>query len=105
MLTKAFIPYRGYYSTPFVKWQGTLANENAIALGARTAAELGDDARTQAYFAVADKDYPDNPTPGILRHIIAIAVGNKTAASEAADALVASYGSNPNVVRTLISTW
>jgi len=36
MLTKAFIPYRGYYSTPFAKWQGTLANENAIALGAAT---------------------------------------------------------------------
>ncbi|HIJ86669.1 MAG TPA: thiolase family protein, partial [Desulfuromonadales bacterium] len=36
MLTKAFIPYRGYYSTPFVKWQGTLANENAIVLGAAT---------------------------------------------------------------------
>ena len=36
MLTKAFIPYRGYYSTPFAKWQGTLANENSIALGAAT---------------------------------------------------------------------
>ena len=36
MLTKAFIPYRGYYSTPFAKWQGTLANENAIVLGAAT---------------------------------------------------------------------
>ena len=36
MLTKAFIPYRGYYSTPFVKWQGALANENAISLGAAT---------------------------------------------------------------------
>jgi len=36
MLTKAFIPYRGYYSTPFVKWQGSLANENAIVLGAAT---------------------------------------------------------------------
>ena len=36
MLNKAFIPYRGYYSTPFAKWQGTLANENAIALGAAT---------------------------------------------------------------------
>jgi acetyl-CoA acetyltransferase len=37
MLTKAFIPYGGYYSTPFVRWQGSLANENAIALGAATA--------------------------------------------------------------------
>lgn len=36
MLKKAFIPYRGYYSSPFVRWQGSLANENAVALGAAT---------------------------------------------------------------------
>src|SRR5690554_4625050 len=36
MLTKAYIPYRGYYSTPFCKWQGSFANENAIELGAET---------------------------------------------------------------------
>jgi acetyl-CoA acetyltransferase len=37
MLTKAFIPYKGYYSSPFSRWQGTMANENAIELGANTA--------------------------------------------------------------------
>ncbi len=37
MYSKAFIPYRGYYSTPFSRWQGNLANENAIELGATTA--------------------------------------------------------------------
>ena len=37
MLTKAYIPYKGYYSSPFARWQGTLANENAIELGAKTA--------------------------------------------------------------------
>ena len=37
MLTKAFIPYKGYYSSPFAKWQGSLANENSIVLGSRTA--------------------------------------------------------------------
>ena len=36
MLTKAFIPYKGYYSTPFSRWQGSLANENSITLGAET---------------------------------------------------------------------
>ena len=36
MLTKAYIPYGGYYSTPFARWQGTLANVNAITLGAET---------------------------------------------------------------------
>ena len=34
MLSKAFIPYGGYFSSPFVRWQGSLANENAITLGA-----------------------------------------------------------------------
>ncbi|MGD9309130.1 MAG: thiolase family protein, partial [Desulfosarcina sp.] len=38
MLNKAFIPYRGYYSTPFCRWQGAMANENSIVLGAHTAA-------------------------------------------------------------------
>ena len=36
MLSKAFIPYGGYYSTPFARWQGSLANVNAITLGAET---------------------------------------------------------------------
>ncbi len=37
MLTKAYIPYRGYYSSPFCRWQGQLAAENPITLGADTA--------------------------------------------------------------------
>lgn len=36
MLTKAYIPYKGYYSTPFAKWQGTLANENSVVLAGNT---------------------------------------------------------------------
>jgi acetyl-CoA acetyltransferase len=36
MFKHAFIPYGGYYSTPFSKWQGTLQNENSIELGARS---------------------------------------------------------------------
>lgn len=36
-LSKAFIPFRGYYSTPFSRWQGSMANENSIVLGANTA--------------------------------------------------------------------
>ncbi len=37
MLTKAFIPYKGYYSSPFTRWQGSLANENSIILASETA--------------------------------------------------------------------
>lgn len=34
---KAYIPFKGYYSSPFCRWQGSLANENAIVCGAMTA--------------------------------------------------------------------
>ena len=36
MLTKAFIPYKGYYSSPFARWQGSLSNEHPIVLAAET---------------------------------------------------------------------
>lgn len=36
MLTKAYIPYGGYYSSPFCRWQGSLACEHAIVLAANT---------------------------------------------------------------------
>ena len=36
MLTKAYIPFRGYYSSPFSRWQGSMATENSITLAADT---------------------------------------------------------------------
>ena len=35
--TKVYIPYGGYYSTPFCRWQGSMQYDNAITLGANTA--------------------------------------------------------------------
>jgi acetyl-CoA acetyltransferase family protein len=32
-----YIPYNGYYSSPFCRWQGSLQSENAIELGGKTA--------------------------------------------------------------------
>ncbi len=40
MLSNVFIPYKGYWSSPFCRWQGSFQNENAIALGAATAKKL-----------------------------------------------------------------
>lgn len=37
MFTKAFIPYRGYYTSPFVRWQGSLSAVHSLPLGAATA--------------------------------------------------------------------
>ncbi len=61
MLEKAYIPYRGYYSTPFAKWQGALANENAIVLGAATSKRFfeskGWDPRAIEYVLVGSTVY------------------------------------------------
>jgi acetyl-CoA acetyltransferase len=35
--TKAYIPYGGYYSTAFCRWQGSMQHDNCITLGANTA--------------------------------------------------------------------
>lgn len=36
MFEKAFIPYGGYYTSPFCRWQGSFASQNSIELGAET---------------------------------------------------------------------
>ena len=37
MFENAFIPYKGYWSSPFCKWQGSFQNEDSVHLGAATA--------------------------------------------------------------------
>lgn len=53
MLTKAYISYRGYYSSPFCKWQGSMQQDNSIELGAKTSkrwfAEKGIDPKEFEY--------------------------------------------------------
>ena len=39
-LTKAFVPHGAYWSTPFCRWQGSLANVSSIELCAKVAAEV-----------------------------------------------------------------
>ncbi len=61
MLTRAFIPYGGYYSTPFARWQGSLANEHSIVLGAKTSRRFfesrGWDPRAIQYVLVGSTVY------------------------------------------------
>lgn len=37
MFSKCFVPYKGYWSSPFCKWQGSFQNEVAVELAAETA--------------------------------------------------------------------
>ncbi len=37
MFEKAYVPYKGYWSSPFCRWQGSFQGEDSIKLGAATA--------------------------------------------------------------------
>lgn len=47
-LSKVFIPYGGYWSTPFCRWQGSLGQEHSMELLARTASRFLDDRQISA---------------------------------------------------------
>lgn len=51
----SFIPYGGYWSTPFCKWQGSLATFNAITLAAQAARQ-----------ALAERDIPAGEIEGLV---------------------------------------
>ncbi len=41
-LKRAFIPYGAYWSTPFCRWQGSIASEHSVLLAARVATDVLD---------------------------------------------------------------
>ncbi|WP_275286737.1 thiolase family protein [Halomonas elongata] len=64
MFKNAYIPYGGYYSSPFCKWMGSLANVNSIELGAAT---------SKRWFASRDLD------PAIIDYLyLGVSVGQKS---------------------------
>jgi Flp pilus assembly protein TadD len=77
----------------------------AIAVGARTAMEFGDDGRYESYLARADEEFPENPSPLMLRHALSIERGDDEAADRAADALMDKWASDPTIVRAIVSSW
>ncbi|BBO91916.1 thiolase family protein [Desulfosarcina ovata] len=40
MFSKAFVPYKGYWSSPFSRWQGMIQNEDSVYLGASAAKQF-----------------------------------------------------------------
>ena len=76
----------------------------AFILGAHIAAQA-DPARSEAWLAAAEKEFPDQPTPSIVRHSLAIQAGNADAANKAADLALDRFEDSPYVVRNLLMNW
>jgi tetratricopeptide (TPR) repeat protein len=57
------------------------------------------------YVAAFEKSFPKDYMPGLVRHLVAIKLDDKAGADAAADAVTAAFPGNPDVVRTLLSSW
>jgi hypothetical protein len=76
-----------------------------VALASKTAYEQGDKARSEAYLAKTDKELAGTALAGMLRHFVAVGVGNKEAAAAAAGKLFDEYGKDNGTMRDMIVIW
>jgi hypothetical protein len=81
------------------------ATYNAYVEGIKAGLNSGDEAKTDAYVEAMIARFPDEYVPMLIQHLIAVRMGNEDKANAAADAVTAKFAVDPDVVRSLLSTW
>ena len=64
-----------------------------------------DQEKLTKYVDGLELSFPGEYTPGLIRHLIAVQLGDSEAADAAADKVTEIFMGNPEVVRSLLSTW
>ena len=77
---------------------------NALLIASRLAA-VADRPRSEAYIQRAEAEFPQEPGPGLVRHMIATQLGDGEGAARAADLALDRFSDSPYVVRSLITNW
>jgi len=78
---------------------------NAFIEGIKAGLNSGDEQKTDAYVDAMIARYPTEYVPFLIRHLIAVRMGQPEKADAAADEVTEKFGADPNVVRSLLSTW
>ena len=78
---------------------------NGYVVGIEAGLALSNRDMLNAYLDGFENDFPDQYYPTLVRHLVAVNFSDAAAANKAADAVTASYPGNPDVVRSLVSTW
>ena len=78
---------------------------NGYVVGIEAGLALSDREMVDAYLDGFENDFPDQYYPTLVRHLVAVNFGDAATANKAADAVTASFPGNPDVVRSLVSTW
>ncbi len=90
--------------TAVVSYKDAERRFNALIYGARIAAE-SDPRRSESYLVSAEAAFPNEPTPAIVRQLVAVQLGKADAAMAAADKALDLFPDSPYVVRTLLTNW
>jgi predicted Zn-dependent protease len=59
----------------------------------------------EKYISGLEKSFPADYMPGLIRHLVAVQLGDGEAADAAADAVTEAFPGDPDVIRSLVSTW
>lgn len=62
-------------------------------------------ARAETYIQAAEKEFPGEPGPALVRHMIALQTQGPAEAGQAADRAFDLFPDSPYVVRSLLTTW
>ncbi|TXT48820.1 MAG: hypothetical protein FD137_880 [Spirochaetes bacterium] len=59
----------------------------------------------EKYIGGLEAAFPMDYMPGLIRHLVAVQMGDKEGAQKAADAVTAKFPGNPDIIRSILSTW
>ncbi|MCX7027850.1 MAG: hypothetical protein NT061_10320 [Spirochaetes bacterium] len=64
-----------------------------------------DRASLETYLGNYEKSFPDEYMPRLVRHLVMVRLGDAESANTAADALYDAFPGDPDVIRSILSTW
>lgn len=78
---------------------------NAFIEGIKAGLNSENEQKMDSYVNAMIERYPAEYIPFLIRHLIAVRMGQPEKADAAADEVTEKFGADPNVVRSLLSTW
>jgi hypothetical protein len=78
---------------------------DAFILAIKAGLGAQDRALLDKYLADYEKGFQSEYMPGLVRHLVMVRLGDAVAADAAADALDLAFPGNPDVIRSVLSTW
>ncbi len=78
---------------------------NAYVQAIKAGLASSDKVTLEKYVTGFELSFPSEYIPGLIRHVVAVQLGDAVAADAAADAVTAAFPGNPDVIRSVLSTW